>query len=366
MSEPDGALAFAERVLALIDQGRVTATYKYALLLALIDVCMEQTTPEGRAPGAVTTDEVARRILELYWPQTAPYVASGGAVLLRQNAKGQAGIVSAIERFRQHYAPDPSTPLAEARRTMPAAFDRLLATVEWKLIEMPIPRLQFLGVSHEPFIYEIAWDTQVTAAQARQPDFDKHLRFVGNAGDHLAKLAGLLRPLLEAKWIALVTRFNAATIADPGLSRFLFGSQRIPMRRVVGALRDLQDDTCFYCGDRLHSAVEVDHFIPWSRMPDNGIENLVLADPRCNSSKRAFIAAADHLGRWAQRFSDHSALAHALDHAAIDLGWESHPEKTLGVARAIYLRLPAQADLWLRGGEFVKPDTTAINSALSG
>jgi hypothetical protein len=184
VSERDGALAFAERLLALIDQGRVTATYKHALLLALIDVCMEQTTVEGRAPRVVFTSDVARRVLELYWPQTAQYVASGGSLLLRQNAKGQAGIVSAIEHFRQHYATDPSSPLGEARRAQPAAFGRLLAAIEWKLIEMPIPRLQYVGVSYDPFIYEIAWDTNVTAGHA-QPEFDKRLRLVGDAGNHL-------------------------------------------------------------------------------------------------------------------------------------------------------------------------------------
>jgi hypothetical protein len=213
---------------------------------------------------------------------------------------------------------------------------------------MPIPRLQYVGVSYDPFIYEIAWDTNVTAGHAQQPEFDKRLRLVGDAGNHLVQLAGLLRPLLEAKWIALVTRFNAEAIADPGLSRFLFGTQRISTRRVARALRELQGDTCFYCAGRLHSAVEVDHFIPWSRMPDNGIENLVAADPRCNASKRAFIAAADHLGRWAKRFPDGSDEARALDSAANELGWERHPERTLGVARAVYLRLPSQADFWLR------------------
>jgi hypothetical protein len=35
------------------------------------------------------------------------------------------------------------------------------------------------------------------------------------------------------------------------------------------------------------------------------------------------------------------------------LGWESHPDRTLAVARSIYLRLPEGAKLWERGKEFV-------------
>jgi HNH endonuclease len=42
----------------------------------------------------------------------------------------------------------------------------------------------------------------------------------------------------------------------------------------------------------------VDHFLPWARYPENGIENLVVTDPRCNNDKRDFLAAAEHVERW--------------------------------------------------------------------
>jgi len=35
-------IRFAEKVLALLDQGTFTATYKYAVLLGLMDLCMEK------------------------------------------------------------------------------------------------------------------------------------------------------------------------------------------------------------------------------------------------------------------------------------------------------------------------------------
>ena len=54
-----------------------------------------------------------------------------------------------------------------------------------------------------------------------------------------------------------------------------------------------------------------------------------------------------------------SPLGSQLDDLARDAGWERAPSRTLSVARAIYLRLPRDARLWLRGREFVaiKPDT---------
>jgi hypothetical protein len=38
-----------------------------------------------------------------------------------------------------------------------------------------------------------------------------------------------------------------------------------------------------------------DHFIPWSRHPDNGIENLVVTDRRCNCEDLALKLATVEL-----------------------------------------------------------------------
>ena len=41
LTDPHAPLALAERILELLDQGRFTATYKYAVLLALLDLSLE-------------------------------------------------------------------------------------------------------------------------------------------------------------------------------------------------------------------------------------------------------------------------------------------------------------------------------------
>ena len=43
----------------------------------------------------------------------------------------------------------------------PEQYTRLVRLVEWKLIKMPLPRLQTMGQSQQPFIYEIHWDHSV-------------------------------------------------------------------------------------------------------------------------------------------------------------------------------------------------------------
>jgi hypothetical protein len=45
-------VGFAERLLEVIDSGRRTATYKLALLIALLDLCARHSDAGGRAPAA--------------------------------------------------------------------------------------------------------------------------------------------------------------------------------------------------------------------------------------------------------------------------------------------------------------------------
>jgi hypothetical protein len=73
VSERPDVVAFAEKVLELLEEGRYTATYKYAVLLALMDLCLERADRSGLPPSTVTTRELARRVVELYWPHTEPY-----------------------------------------------------------------------------------------------------------------------------------------------------------------------------------------------------------------------------------------------------------------------------------------------------
>ena len=53
-----------------------------------------------------------------------------------------------------------------------------------------------------------------------------------------------------------------------------------------------------------------------------------------------------------------------LDRLAEAIGWTRHPDRMFGVARALYLRLPEDARLWLQGEEFVTVDRPALAAAL--
>ena len=51
LDRSSAASALAEQLLAVLAEGAFTATYKYAVLLALVDLCVERSTPTGEAPN---------------------------------------------------------------------------------------------------------------------------------------------------------------------------------------------------------------------------------------------------------------------------------------------------------------------------
>ena len=75
---------FAERLLELIDSGRRTATYKLALLMALLDLCARRCDAAGRPPSVLYTREIAERVAAIYWPQVMAYRRGPEVIQLRQ------------------------------------------------------------------------------------------------------------------------------------------------------------------------------------------------------------------------------------------------------------------------------------------
>jgi hypothetical protein len=365
-----GALRLAERIIQLLDQASFSATYKYAVLIALMDLCLERTSATGSAPDILTTHLLAEKVLALYWPQSAPY--EKGEVLRQSTAgrTGQAEILRRIISFREQFAQGSAVAptLLRARAERPARYKALLHFVEWKLIEMPLPRLQVIGRQEDRFLYEYNWTSAIEREKRRvvryqagdQHAFDNRILLKPSVGECLIQLNGVLRPLIYRQWTVMVARVNK--LPEAVLENFLFGVDRVSLARVRGPLLDIQERRCFYCMGPIDDRCEVDHFIPWARHPDNGIDNLVASHARCNHEKRDFLAAADHVEHWRARSLHH---ADELQVMAEQARWERAPERTVSVARAIYQKLPDDARLWRLKDEFVGFDRSRITAALS-
>src|SRR5215831_16680535 len=89
---PETQIQFMVNIQRLLDEGLFTASYKFALLLALADLSIEQGDESGGSLD-LTTYSIAEKFVCYYWRQTMPYVTAGSAAVLRQNTDRQAAIV---------------------------------------------------------------------------------------------------------------------------------------------------------------------------------------------------------------------------------------------------------------------------------
>lgn len=108
--------------------------------------------------------------------------------MLRQNRGGQAEIVQLVRGFREGLDPAGRASLASARRSAPDAYGRLVGEVTWKLVEMPLPRLQRFGQAEDRSCFYCAGHLRDAGEVdhflpwARHPDDGSHNLVVAHAG----------------------------------------------------------------------------------------------------------------------------------------------------------------------------------------
>ena len=54
---------------------------------------------------------------------------------------------------------------------------------------MPLPRLQRLGTSVDPFLYDLGWDETIRRSEFEHDGFDRSIRLQPGVGAELVRLA---------------------------------------------------------------------------------------------------------------------------------------------------------------------------------
>lgn len=333
-----------ERLLRVVDEGRRTATYKLALLLAIVDA-VALSPGESELP----TRFIAERVLSLYYRQTRPFVdIHGGTHQPRQISMKSSAAVAAVERLRSVAEQSRYRNVDEVRALLPDEFADAVDAIEDVFVRYPIPLMQVVGSNVVPFLYAVDWSEGTSAKTLKRAGADR-VRLLDGVADRLAVLGPMLRSIIELHWTRDVARWTRLPMDDELLRVHLFGSERVSFpRALVGELSAMQGDTCFYCGARLGSRRDVDHFLAWSRWPNDAIENLVIAD-QCNGAKADHLAATVHLTRWRLRLE---TKASDLAQVANKHRWPSARDRTWALAQTTYTHVAAGTPLWLRGKEF--------------
>lgn len=359
-----------ERVLQILQHGSTASTYKYAVLLALIDVCVERADVHGMPPTSVTTRQLAERVVELYWAQTRTWPDSARTMLQQNTQRGRSiphMVCELRARLEVHHGR--SVPTSHARFLDAAGWEELAREVEWRLIEMPLPKLQRIDREVHSWLYAITWDdefrapkkAEVKAYQEGKPStFDNQVRLVEGVASVLVRMHTLLRPFVQQQWVQAVAKLNA--LPENRLHEFLFGSERVALEPVRTPLSRLQRGLCFYCKQPLGRRVHVDHFLPWARFGEDGLANLVVADETCNGDKSDQLPAHELVRRWHAR---NRGLGSEIAKVAPTLQWEIGAERTLGLARATYLHLPGGLLLWGGRKQLVPYDRDEVLRALA-
>jgi hypothetical protein len=225
--EPIDPLLLGQRVVAILETGLRTATYKLATLTALVDHCIEHLPEHPADRVRVPIPDLAHRVLETYWRQVRPFDGHE----LRQSTQPRARILIAVKRFRE---------AAEIGRTgaslevavirAPSAYRAAIDEITLCLAQQPLHRLQRLpgAARSECFLYDDSFlSDQVTRAMLRARG--DAIELMPRVAHGLARLAGLLKPALEIMWVEDVRRMNNFLDAEvPDVAGHLFGRERVP------------------------------------------------------------------------------------------------------------------------------------------
>ncbi|MCV7386333.1 HNH endonuclease [Mycolicibacter longobardus] len=322
-------LLLGQRVVAILETGLRTATYKLATITALVDHCIEHLPDDPDASLTVPIPELAHRVLETYWRQVRPFDGRE----LRQSTQPRARILAATSRFRAASGVGNSgVALAVAVERAPAAYRTAIDEITLCLAQQPLHRLQHLPGSSagDRFLYDDSFlHDQVSRATLRAHDDAIELK--PGVAHGLARLAGLLKPALEIMWVDDVRRMNKFLDAEvPDVSGHLFGRERISLAAVREPFKDVFGARCFYCDTALRSDNPIDHVLPWSLVGIDGLANLVLACPRCNGDKRHALPSLQIVDRVLGR--DRAVL----EQIATDIGWPTQYDRVVAAARGLY------------------------------
>ena len=330
-------LLLGQRVVAILETGLRTATYKLATLMALIDHCIENLPRRTADPLAVSIPVLAHRVLDIYWPQLRPFDGHE----LRQSTQPRARILLAANDLRIAARARGATLDAAALRA-PDAYGRAIEECTLCLAQQPLHRLQRLPGhgSSDCFLYDDSFLHDHVSRSTLRAHGDA-IELKPGVAHGLARLAGLLRPALEIMWVDDVRRMNKFLHAEvPDIAGHLFGRERVALSLVRGPFKDAFGPHCFYCGSHLPTNNPIDHVLPWSLVGIDGLANLVLACTRCNSDKGGAIPAIALINRVFDRDTE------ILEAIATEIEWPTQHERVLAAARGIYRGQPNGVPTW--------------------
>lgn len=333
-------LLLGQRVVAILETGQRDATYKLALLMAVIEHCVENLPERSGDPLRVAIPELAHRVLAIYWQQVRPFE---GHDLAQRRTGSKSRIIAATKELRAATgAGGRGLSLEVAIMRRPDAYQKAINGIVIALATQPLPRLQKLPGSSvsDPFLYDDSFLGENVSRSTLRAHGDAIVLKPGVAHG-LARLAGLLKPALEIMWVDDVRRMNKFLDADvPDIAGHLFGRERTTLAALRQPFKEAFGPHCFYCGTHLPTNNPLDHVSPWSLVGIDGLSNLVLSCARCNGDKGGALPSVKIVNRVLERKRD------VLEEIASELQWPTQHDRVVAAARGIYRGQPPGVPTW--------------------
>lgn len=329
----DFQLGFLSKLQRIFSEGEFVATYKYALINSIADLCIDYGKNTGD-PQLVLFKDLGKKFITYYWQQSQPFIAGSneGAVLLQSHGR-QASMLSAIRDFRGNF-PKQTVNSAADHSKFPALLSKVINTIRVQ----PVKYLQNIAGAMDPFIFE------------PQPS---GLILKPGVSFCFRRFHPLITQMARSQWIDHVRGISAnARILGPSddLEAFMFSTPRQALASLRAGLMKLQGQ-CFYCNRKISDGGDVDHFVPFSLYPRDMVPNFVLAHASCNRSKSNNLASIKHLENWLDFTSIHR---NSLLEISQDAGVRFDHRGSLSVALWAYQNASSSGGVaWRSSGDFV-------------
>mgnify|MGYP002718206897 CR=1 FL=1 len=315
---PQEQLKFLKHIQQILQSGTFTSTYKFALLISITRLAIEQGQDTGAALHLEYQD-IAEKFIDLYWKQSLPFQFNQyEPFTIHQSTGKQAKIISEIQNAQQQFKT-----LAALRKNV-LYWNRLKRTVATTVKQMPVVYLQNLNGQAVEFLYHLQ-------------DCKQSLKLLPKVMYCLRQFSEIIEELCQKRWIDYIRKnsSNAPILNQlPNLEQFMFEPSRNQLNAVANVLVELQDCKCFYCNKPMRNGnYAVDHFIPWSMYPSDTGHNFVLADSSCNSKKSNLLASDEFLHKWQERNEEQNLII--VDRISV-LGFLTDKERSHKVAEWAY------------------------------
>lgn len=201
---PDEQVLFLRNIQRLLAEGQFVASYKFALLHALADLCVLKGDDSGD-PLELQIHDIAEKFVELYWQQCRPFQASGedSGIILSQNTGRQAAVISKVIKAQQECGGS----LFRLRQKAPDLWQSLTGDIRQVVSVMPLWKLQTVGSERLEFLYENVGRGKVPPSALLKPSMINTSRMLWSAdlpvsrqlhaGSLPPRESGYIQPILQ-------------------------------------------------------------------------------------------------------------------------------------------------------------------------